>query len=326
MNNQKGFTLLELFIAMTMGLVLFAGVMSVFVGMRTTSDETSRYGVMQEKGRFVISILSEDLMRQGFFGDLMVPPSTSVLTSLPAAPVGDCTGDGLNNASFPLAVGSYRTLWGETVTSASIMGGCVTNAKTNSDVIQLKRTLSSEHTGARTASRYYLVSNYTEGVIIDDDDAMPVINDSRMFEYQHHIYYVQEETRGNDVVPMLYTRTLSANMQSQPLVDGIERIRFMYGVDTDLDGYVNAFFSADDMNSSGGGAGALWDNASSQILAVKMYVLVRDLFADADYTNSTVYQMGAGNDGLFTAPDDNYRRMLFSSTVSLYNGDVKVWD
>jgi type IV pilus assembly protein PilW len=53
--NNKGFALVELIIALSVGLVLFAGVLSIFVGMRTTTAETSSYGELQENGRFAIS-------------------------------------------------------------------------------------------------------------------------------------------------------------------------------------------------------------------------------------------------------------------------------
>ncbi len=55
-------------ISLAVGLVLFAGVMSIFVGMRTTTAETTGYGELQENGRFAISVLSDDLLRQNFWG------------------------------------------------------------------------------------------------------------------------------------------------------------------------------------------------------------------------------------------------------------------
>ena len=330
MNKHKGFSLLEIFITLAMGLVIFAGVLAVFVGMRTTSDETSRYGMMQEKGRFAISILSEDLMRQGFFGDLNAPVSTSNVRDFPDAPTGDCAGDGLNNASFPVvgSIGHYRTIWGETVDDANIMG-CITNARTDSDVLQIKRTITSVLAGAQSTSRYYLYSNNSEGEVVQGIAVPdPVIDNARIFEYQHHIYFVSNETRGNQTIPRLNLRRLTTTMQSQPLLDGVEQIRFLYGVDTDLDGSVNIFLSADEMNASGGGTGRFWDNAGTRILAVKIYVLIRDDHQDTSYTNNTSYYLGyeSDNSGKFTAPGDHFRRMLFSSTVSLFNGDAKIWD
>ena len=81
-SRQQGFTLLELFVALSIGLFLFAGVMSVFVGLRTTSAETSSYGEMRENGRFAISLLTDDLMRVGFWGELSGDLNQSVLQNI----------------------------------------------------------------------------------------------------------------------------------------------------------------------------------------------------------------------------------------------------
>ena len=106
-------------------------------------------------------------------------------------------------------------------------------------------------------------------------------------------------------------------MTAQPLIDGVERVRVAYGVDDDLDGVADAFINATNMTQ------AYWDNeSSSRILAVKIYVLVRDILPDPQYENEAVYQMG---DFLFDPPNDNFRRMLFSTTVTLHNGDVQIW-
>ena len=65
-SKQRGFTLLEILISLSVGLILVGGVMSAFVGMRTTSAETSSIGELQENGRFALNILTDDLLRQDF--------------------------------------------------------------------------------------------------------------------------------------------------------------------------------------------------------------------------------------------------------------------
>lgn len=171
------------------------------------------------------------------------------------------------------------------------------------------------------ADRYYLVTNTVAGQIIDSGDAIPAINDSRAWEYQHHVYYVSNDTVGDGVVPVLNLRSLANTMNAQPMIDGVERIRIQYGIDSaadgQLDGVVDAFIPADQMTQ------ALWDNeSSSRIVAAKIFVLVRDINPDLKYTNTLSYQLG---DLTINATNDNYRRMLFSSTVTLHNGDVEIW-
>ncbi|ALO34135.1 hypothetical protein CMT41_04865 [Colwellia sp. MT41] len=315
----KGFTLVELMISLSVGLVLFAGVMSVFVGMRTTAAETSTYGELQENGRFAISVLTDDLLRQDFWGDYAGRFSTSNLIGLQAAPGNDCIGGGVNNATFPLAIGHFRTIWGQTLIAGSPNPlGCFTTptgtrTKDGSDVIQLKRVIGTP-VAATTPGNYYLDTNVMQGGIYAQGQPVPVLDNARTWQYQHHVYYVREEKVGNDYVPVLMQgRLANLSMSFNPIVDGIEVIRFMYGIDTNGDGVINAYISADNMSE------ALWDNAGgARILAVKVYVLARSILPDFKYQNNNTYQMG----GLALTVNDNYRRLLFSSTITLYNARV----
>jgi len=328
-HTAKGFTLVELMISLSIGLVIFAGVISVFVGMRTTTAETSSYGELQENGRFALSVLTDDLLRQNFWGDLSGSFSQNSLIAIPAQPDNSCVGEGVNNATFPQAIGPFRTLWGQTIIAGALNPlGCFTmpaNTRTmiGSDVIQLKRVIANP-VAAVTAGNYYLISNLTSGGVFAAGAVVPAINNARLWQYQHHIYYVREVSVGDYFVPVLMQgRLANLNMNFAPIIDGIERIRFMYGVDTDTDptiagyGMVDAYISATNMTQS------LWDNAGgSRVLAVKIFVLARGIRPDNKYTNNNSYQLG---DDIPFAPNDNYRRLLFSSTVTLYNNSVESW-
>ncbi|NMP30938.1 prepilin-type N-terminal cleavage/methylation domain-containing protein [Thalassotalea sp. M1531] len=320
--KHSGFTLIEIFISLAIGLVLFAGVMSIFVGLRTTTAETSSYGAVQENGRFAISMLSNDLMMQNFWGDYPgTLDATNLMAASPGAPVGECTGGGSNNGSFPSAVGHFRTLWGMTATQASHMG-CITDAKVNSDIIQLKRVTAFPLPSVppalpvAPAGNYYFTSNLTTAAFFLGGGATPNIENSNTWQYRHHVYYVREESVGTETVPVLMRRQLTTTMTGAPVIDGIEVIRFMYGVDSDDDGVVNAFISADNVSD------LFWNNGNStNILAVKIYVLARDVHPDRKYENKNTYQLG----DLALTFNDNYRRLLFSSTVTLFNARVDEW-
>ncbi|WP_159821421.1 PilW family protein [Colwellia sp. 20A7] len=322
--SQYGFSLVEVFIALIIGLVIFAGVLSVFVGMRTTTSETSTYGELQENGRFAISVLSDDLLRQDFWGDYTGSVGLSRISSTLAAPVGECIGGGINNGTFPLAVGHFRTLWGATVTNATILSGCRNDAKIDSDILQLKRVISTPLAltagDAAPVGNYYLVSNMNNGVIFSAG-VVPNIEGSQVWEYQHHIYYIREETHGSNTVPVLMQGRLANTLSFAPIIDGIEIIRFEYGVDMETEptdsgyGIVNAYIPAANMTDE------LWDNAASRIISVKVYVLARSILKDNKYTNTNTYELG---DFSYTV-NDNYRRLLFSSTVTLYNAGMDMW-
>lgn len=316
--NQRGFTLIETFITLAVGLALFAGVMSVFVGMRVTSEETSTFGELQENGRFALSVLSDDLLKQNFWGDYAGTLDHAMLLNVPGAPGNECNGEGINNGTFPVAVGHFRTLWGTTADAATVLG-CIDDAKTTSDIIQIKRAIANPLT-ASDSNNYYIMSNTAEAEIFTGS-TLPVISNSQLWQYQHHVYYVKEETQGSNVVPVLMQGRLTNKMTFDPIIDGIEMIRFMYGVDLDAPdtpgyGIVDVFVSADNMTNT------QWDNGNnSRILSVRVYVLARSILPDNNYENKNTYNLG----DLPLTFDDNYRRLLFSSTVTLYNAGVDSW-
>lgn len=326
LKNQQGFSLLEVFITLVIGLVIFAGVIGVFIGMRTTTSETSSYGELQENGRFAISILSDDLLRQDFWGDYTGSITLSSVDAALAAPTGECSGGGVNNGTFPLAAGHFRTLWGQTVTvSGSIMAGCRTDAKAGSDIIQLKRVVATPLAlvvgDIAPANNYYFISNMNNGAFFAPG-AVPDIANAQVWEYQHHIYYVRDEAQGSNTVPVLMQGQLAGTLDFAPIIDGIEMIRFEYGIDTETNptapgyGIVNAYIPAASMTDN------LWDNATSRILSVKIYVLARAIRPDNKYENKNTYKLG----GFDYTVNDNYRRLLFTSTITLYNASIDMWN
>jgi type IV pilus assembly protein PilW len=335
-HRQQGFSLLEIMITLSVGLVLLAGVLSVFEGLRTTTKETTSYGELEENGRFAISLLTDDLIRQDFWGDYTGTFDLASINPVPAPPTTECTGAGVNNGTFPLAVGHFRTLWGDRVTNASLMG-CISDAVVytapkSSDIIQIKRVVAAPLVTSTTttiggvttttispvtttpAGNYYLVSNFNSGVIFSSG-TVPTITNGQVWQYQHHIYYVREETQGSNTVPVLMQGQLTSTMTFAPIIDGIEIIHFMYGLDTDGDNIINAYVAANNMTADN------WNNAGSTILAVKIYVLARNVTPDNKYNNNNTYNLG---DMTFTA-NDNFRRLLFTSTVTLFNARVDTW-
>jgi type IV pilus assembly protein PilW len=329
----SGFTLLELMISLSVGLALLTGVVSIFVGMKTTTVETSAYGELQENGRFAISVLSDDLLKQNFWGDYSGTFGGVAIGPVPAAPPNECNGEGLNNGTFPNGVGPFRTLWGQTLTVANPMG-CFTDGRIGTDVIQLKRVIGvplqnpaippapPTPVATTTTNNFFLVSNMTSGAIFPQGAVPTTIDNPQVWQYQHHVYYIRDEVQGTNTVPVLMQGQLTNQMAFSPIIDGIEQIRFMYGVDTETDstlpgyGIVNAFISADNMTD------ALWNNeGGTRIIAIKIYVLARSIRPDNDYINTSTYQLG----DLPFVVNDNFRRLLFTSTVTLYNAGVDSW-
>lgn len=65
---QRGLSIIELLIAMVMGLSLAAGVMQVYVGNTQTERDQEARARMQENGRFAINFLARELRMAGYLG------------------------------------------------------------------------------------------------------------------------------------------------------------------------------------------------------------------------------------------------------------------
>lgn len=69
--RQQGLSLVELMIAMTLSLLLMAGVLQIFLASKQTYSANSALSRVQENGRFAMEFLSSDIRSAGFRGECM---------------------------------------------------------------------------------------------------------------------------------------------------------------------------------------------------------------------------------------------------------------
>jgi type IV pilus assembly protein PilW len=67
-NKQSGLTLIEIMIAMTLGLVLIGGVIQLFLTSKQTFRMNAAMAVVQESGRYALDAIARDLRMAGFQG------------------------------------------------------------------------------------------------------------------------------------------------------------------------------------------------------------------------------------------------------------------
>lgn len=68
MIKQKGLSLVELMIAITLGLILLAGVMQIFLSSKGVFSSQQALSRIQESGRMAIEFLARDIRMAGFMG------------------------------------------------------------------------------------------------------------------------------------------------------------------------------------------------------------------------------------------------------------------
>ncbi len=68
--RSTGFSLIEMMIAMTIGLLLLSGLVMIFVNSSDTNRELQKTAQQIENGRYAIDVVSQDLRLAGFYGHL----------------------------------------------------------------------------------------------------------------------------------------------------------------------------------------------------------------------------------------------------------------
>ncbi|MFM5275428.1 PilW family protein [Aeromonas caviae] len=322
--RSRGFTLIEWLIAMLIGVFLVGGGLSIFVASRATTEDAFDQSELQENGRIAMRMLTQDLKWAGFWGDytgspMAVGPGVAVLGSATSG-CGSLPTSAGTRSLLVMKVGNTGNLVGED--SSCIPTNSNWSFNSDTDVISLKRLIGHGFSVSSklNANRFYMATT-TESAklfaIENESDAIPseVINMSnpQVWEYQHVIYY--SVTNKDDNVPELRKRILTVNSGSWqisgPMAEGVEKISLMLGVDDTADGIVDRYIPS--------GSVSLQEWNSEMVISVRIFILIRSKNASNRYVDKKTYIVGSIPP---YTPNDNYRRLLLESSVSLRNPAV----
>lgn len=93
MKRESGFTLVEIMVALSISLLLMAGVVQVFAGNRETYRLQAGLATLQENARFAVDLLRRDLSMAGYPGEMDFSAFNAAMT-----------GDGGGNISDTVAI------------------------------------------------------------------------------------------------------------------------------------------------------------------------------------------------------------------------------
>lgn len=329
-HRNRGFSVVELMIAITLGLMVVGFVATIFLSGNRNYAQDERFARMQENGRYTLNRLTEELSNVEFWGGMTNDSPTNAgirdyTTPATVLATGDCGVD------FTIG-SSTRALGNVTASTANTTFSCINAAtfRNGTDVLLVQKVLSPPATpGMASANPFnpqkaYLRTNTQTGVLIkagsaptDLTSTFTIPNQSWMYwEYAPTVYYVQDTG-----IPALHRLYLGSGltMQDEKLVDGVEAFHVLFGVDTDLDGVANQY--------KANPTPAELKNA----INARVYVLVRSVDNEPGYTDDKKYWLGdicysvaGGNcntltDASATAAPQRYHRRVFTSTVALRN-------
>jgi len=171
MRNAYGFSLIELMIAMTIGLLLLSGLALIFVNSSDANRELQKTGQQIENGRYAVDTLSQDLRLAGFYGHLHDLTSIATPASVPPDPCeASSTANLLSALWYP--VQAYEGTI-DAVTPASDVAADVSatscaaltaaNLKPGSDVIVIRRVETNALIAAdsTTSNAFYIQASAT---------------------------------------------------------------------------------------------------------------------------------------------------------------------
>lgn len=343
---ERGFSLVELMIAIAIGLIILATLVSLFVSQSRARSELDKANRMIENGRYALELLSDNLRLAGFFGEL--DPAT---TGAAAGITDPCSTNAADMAgAVRLHVGGYDAATPTSVVASMPCGLVSSSLKTGSDIFVVRRADTSIPVlqGAALTGTHYLqvslcrydavkfrVSTDPAALTLRGRDCtetstIPYANVRRFFA---QTYFVSPNHKGSDGIPTLMRKELNPDgdgtFVTTPLVEGIEYLQVEYGIDgfdTDADGMPDRFNPPDSDGLHGdidGSADAYSTCAAcsvdqwSNVVSAKLYVVARNIEPTPAYIDTKTYSLGqAGNVGPF---NDNYKRHAYSQLVRLVN-------
>jgi len=183
--RQQGLTLVELLVAITLGALILATVVGVFVANSHNYKQNEAVTTLQDNARFAMDSLARDLSMAGYWGGIRpVDAARNVLISAAAAASistsalpGDCgpavppaSGSWLLSPGLPLEFRNHTDS-----SAASVRFRCLTAVQPMTDVVMIRRVAGQparqlasggSTTLNLTAGRLYLKTNQSIGSLI----------------------------------------------------------------------------------------------------------------------------------------------------------------
>ena len=343
--TARGFSLVELLVAVAIGLILLAGLSTMFVKNTQAQAEIEKTHRQVENGRYAIDLLAVDLRNAGYFAEFnptpLAPPAA--LPAPCAATLADL------HAGLALAV--------QGVDGGNAGLDCLEDLRTGTDVLVVRRTATciagqsgcdaldgdgpffqaslcnnATELNSPNPADFYALALDTAGMTRHGRNCSAVEGSgtpAAIRRYKTHIYFVANNNTDKDGIPTLKRAELvsdgaAIDWNIVPLAEGIENLQLEYGLDlapAGGDGVADVT-AADPATAGGCAAGGCAAGNWRGAVAVRLHILARNATATAGYVDRKTYSLGRNADGSsndIAAARDNYKRHVFQSLVALPN-------
>lgn len=320
-----GFSLIELMIAMALGLLIIGAIGSVFLATSQTYRTQEAMSQVQESGRFGIEKLSRDIRQTGFLGSCL-PGRLNNLLDLDSDNAIQMRLFDMNNSAIQ---GWHQSTDDD---DDDIFSNLVQNYVPDTDTLLVRHatstairpsaptdTMSQNLTTAQFDSGQILLLSDAESCDLfqhnpnasqhmgnrSSDFSRTYDEDAEVHALKAHFYYLGASTAtpGQNALRRIDFNNETAN--DQELITGVAEFRLRYGLDTNNNGRIDTY-----VNASG-----VPEEDWNRVLAVRLYLIVNSPNIDnvADQNQRLLLE-----DIFWEAPDRRLHQ-LFSSTVGIRN-------
>jgi len=329
-SSQRGLSLIEMMISISIGLFLLAGLVGIFVNSSQTSAELSKSAQQVENGRFAMQTLADDLTLAGYYGHY-APPAATAKPDPCAITAADLTAAVAPALRMP--VQAYNA------PATSPIPPClpVANHVAFTDIMVVRRADTKE-TDTTLGNQFEIGRIYIQAS--PDPDAQPLIQAATTIagpltlftlkkkdnsiapvrKLHVHIYFISPCSQvctggaGDDAIPTLKRIELtSAGLQVVPIAEGIENLQFDYGLDADGDGAPETPFVEDP------GTPANWTN----VVALRVALLARNVESSPGYADGKTYNLGQFVSVTPTGAAAPFKRHAYTGLVRVVNTSAR---
>lgn len=319
-DRQRGVTLIELMVGLTLGLIIATALLLLFANASSAGLNLQRSAVQIDNGRYAAELFRDDLRLAGFYGEIA---TLAAVASDPDPCSTAPTGFSATPLTLPAAVHGY---------AGTQNLSCLSNRKPGTAAIAVRRLdiNTSLPLAISPTSQLYVQNSFCTS----DPPATPLIAataasaasftlmnracsvPNTVRAYVSRIYFVatcNQCAGGGDGMPTLKRLDLlDGQLVETPLVEGIEDLRFEYGFDIDGNGTTDTYLT----QLGATGPTADWSN----VMTVKVYFVSRSLDkASGSSGLATAQTFDFGNAGTLTTAADGYVRQAYGNTIRLIN-------
>lgn len=307
---QYGFSLIESLVAAGIAALLLTGLFTLYLNNQHSYAIAETLATLQDNGRYALNLITREVRRAGYFGGMIninaVTGTSGPSPAQPTCPTQSTTwGRMLSQPIF----GLDETRSGYDCISGSSHSGSYSQG----DIVAIRYAMPVN--AITDPQRLYLRTAFATGRLFAGNlahhPANVIASNASNHELTANAFYVGKTQRycGNQKTPALFRKKLNNHgvPETEEMVSGIEDLQLQYGLDANADGNVDYYGDANAISQ--------WQ----QVVAARLWVLVRAECPEIDYKNSHQYALG----NKILTPQDNFRRQLHSTTIVLRNRAIQ---